>query len=102
MHVTAEMAFSQELGEDELLQQGREEIDRFAMADESIHQLARHDDVSEAESGEEHAAEGSEVDHARRRVHPLQRAEGTAGVAILAVVVVLDDPGAAATASIAT
>src|SRR5207302_5677705 len=33
-HMAAEVAFSQELSEHELLEQGREEVDRFAMADE--------------------------------------------------------------------
>ena len=51
------------------------------------------DGVAEAEAREERLREGAEVDDAPFSVHAGERGERRAGVAELAVVVVLQDPG---------
>src|SRR5260370_20381221 len=53
-------------------------------------------EVSKPQRGEEEFAESPDVDHARVGIETLQRGDGLAFVAVLAVVVVLDDPGSGA------
>ena len=52
-----------------------------------------HHDIADAQAGEEHFREGAEIGDAARAIHALQRGERRAGIAELAVVIVLDDPG---------
>jgi hypothetical protein len=61
--------------------------------DERIDQSRRHDEVTEPERREQYLAERPGVDQAARRVEPLEGGEGAARVPVLAVVVVLEDPG---------
>ena len=67
-------------------------VGQRARGDERLDQLRRHDQVPEPERREEHLAERPRVDHAARRVEPLERRERASRVAVLAVVVVLEDP----------
>ena len=90
--VGREVALGDEIGERRLVH-GRHllpgESHRRA---ERIDQRRRHDQIAGTERGEHRLAEGADVDHAPRRIQPLHRRDRPAGVAILAVVVILQDP----------
>jgi hypothetical protein len=74
-------------------------VDRRPRLGEVVHQVRRHDQIAKADGGEQHLREGSDVKNtaaagsAAVRVQPLKRRERPAGVTVLAVVVVLDQPG---------
>ena len=63
---------------------------------EGIRQFARHDQVADAERRDQRLAEAADVDDAVRMIEAAQRRNGAAAEPVLAVVVVLDDPGAVA------
>ena len=63
---------------------------------EVIDKIRRYHDVAESQRREQNFAERSDVDHAGVRVEALQRGDGLAFVAVLAVVIVFDDPRAGA------
>jgi hypothetical protein len=50
--------------------------------------------AAEPQAGEEHLVEGADINHALGLVEALQGSERPAGVAVFAVVIVLDDPAA--------
>src|SRR5579863_2390584 len=87
-----EVSFVEKVGEHELIQQGRAEIECLAYAHETCDELMRHHEVSQPECWKQHFAERAEVDDAVIGVHPLQRAECPARVSKLAVVVILENP----------
>ena len=65
--VPREVALAQEVGEHGLAERRREEVQGLAQPDEGAPQGGRHHDVADPQRGEQHLAEGSDVDHARRR-----------------------------------
>ena len=75
---------------------GREDVERLAQPDERVPQRRRHHHIAHPQRGKQHLAEGADIDHAGPAIHPLERAQRPARVAILAVVVILHDPAVAA------
>jgi hypothetical protein len=64
--------------------------------DEDVRETGRDHEIADPQRREEDLAEAAEIDHAPGRVEPLQRGQRPARVAILAVVIVLEDPDARA------
>ena len=91
--VSREMPFVDELREHRLSEIRLGHIDRLAHGEKAIEQVGRDHHVADAHRGKEHLAERPDIDHARVGIEPLEGRDGTALVAILAVVIVLDDPG---------
>src|SRR5262249_48186105 len=59
---------------------------------ECVYKPFRQDHEAKTERIEQHLREGADVDHATGTVERLQGSNGVAGVAVLRVVVVFDDP----------
>ncbi len=92
--VTREMTFADEIRKYVLKKSGRSKIHGAADFQKTIDQVARNDQVAQAQRRKQYFAEGADVDHAGIGIQALQGCNGHASVAIVAVVVVLDDPGA--------
>src|SRR5690349_13495951 len=95
-YVAGEVSFGDEVGQHRLVSERRVAIQQRAGADAWLDQIRRQYEITEPEGWKQHFAEGSEVDRAARKVEALESGDGAAGVAELAVVIVLDDPGAGA------
>src|SRR6266568_6258297 len=67
--------------------------DEAVRRDQALEQLRRSDQVAQAQGGKEHLAKGSDIQHAPGAIQPLQCLQWPPAEAILAIVVVLDDPG---------
>ena len=90
------MTFPNEIREDFLVEGGRAEIHYSARNQEAIHNIRRDYDVAKPQGGEEDFAESPDVDHSGVGVEALQGCDGLAFIAVLAIVVVFDDPGSGA------
>jgi hypothetical protein len=60
---------------------------------EALDLRGRHHQISQADAGKQHFAEGAGVKHASIAVQAFERRQRAADVAVLAVVIVFDDPG---------
>jgi hypothetical protein len=101
------VALGDEVGQHGLLHRRRLTIGEFLGDDEGLHQVGRRHQEAEAQGRVEHLGEGADVDDppgrgaaagarlAEALVEPLQCRQRRARVAVLTVVVVLHDPGAA-------
>ncbi|PSQ68220.1 MAG: hypothetical protein BRD26_08840, partial [Bacteroidetes bacterium QH_1_64_81] len=90
--VAFEVAFFEEVGHDHLGGEGRASFQQGLGGGKRLDQRLGHHEVAEAESGEQHLAKGADVDDPARVVEPLEGGDGTPFVAVLAVVVVLQNP----------
>ncbi len=63
-----------------------------AAAGKRLHQLPWQHQVTQAQRRKRHLAEGADIQHPAATVQRRQRSQGRAAVAVLAVVVILDDP----------
>ena len=86
----AEVALGDEVAEDGLVQRRRVPIGVEAQREQGLQQRRWDHHVAQAQRGEEDLAEAPEEDDAVAPVQALERRDGPAGKAILAVVVVLD------------
>src|SRR5258708_14654412 len=91
--MTRVMAFGQEIGERDVFQNRGMGALKALYQDAHLHQCWWHHHVSEPDRGEEHFAEGANIDHSLRAVQALQRLDRTAIKTILTVEIVFDDPG---------
>lgn len=90
--VAGEVALRHKVRGHDLIQPRRLPVGELAGRGEGVHEVRREDGVAEPKRREEHLAESADVDNPTLRVQPLQGFEGPAGVAVLRVVVVLQDP----------
>ena len=88
--VAVELAAVEEVGERELVEHRRAAIGEQLGLGDALDELRREDEPAEPEPGRERLAGGAGVDHAVGS-EALQRADRRAVVAVLGVVVVLDD-----------
>jgi len=94
--VTRKMAFADEFEHHRLGNMRRTEVHRLAHDDEAFHQIRRDNNVTEPQSRKHDLAETTDVNHAVVLIHSLQRRDRFSVVSILAVVIVLDNPGGGA------
>ena len=92
--VAREVTFAEKIREHGLVEMGRTDVHGVAHGEEWIDEIGRNDEVADAKRGEEHFAEGANVDNAGSVVETLEGGNGLALVAKLAVVVIFDDPRA--------
>jgi hypothetical protein len=90
--MAGEMPLADEVGEDRRVQGRGKNVHRLPDGDERSHEVFGDDDVAEAESREQNLAERPDVDDAGIPIEALERCDGEALEAILAVVVILDNP----------
>src|SRR3569833_1600274 len=76
-----------------LIQMRRADVHSETHGSKSLAQIGWNHQVTKAQRREQCLAESSDVDHARVPVQSLQRRDRRAFIAVLAVVVILDDPG---------
>src|SRR5438552_211422 len=88
-----ETAFGDEAREHALREAGRVSVGGCLERREDIDGSGGHDEVTEAETGRQNLAEGTEIEHAMAAIERVERRQRPAAVAVLAVVVVLEDPG---------
>ena len=91
--MTREVAFRDEVGEHALGNSGPADVHRIADCGEVRDEILRDHDVAETQRREQHLAERADIDDPAVSVQPLERGDRRAAIAVLAVVVVLDDPG---------
>src|SRR5271154_2506665 len=87
------MAFLYEIGQRRLVEVGWTKIARPTDCGEAIHQGQRNHHVPKAKRRKERLAEGPGVNHSAAPVQALQGCDRHALIAVLAVVIVLHDPG---------
>ncbi len=87
-----EAALFDESRQHALRETGRMPVGGSLERGEGIHRSRGHYEVAEAETRSQDLAEGSEIEHAMAAIQRVERCQGPAGIAILAVVVVLKDP----------
>jgi hypothetical protein len=58
-----------------------------------LHQIVRHDEVADPQTREQHLREGAQIDRPAAVIEAPQGRQRRSGIAVLAVVIVLDDPG---------
>ncbi len=90
------MPLDQEIGEDGLVEHRRVLVGSGPRRDQPLLQIRRHDQKAETQGREKCLAEAAHVDDAAIDVETVQAGDGPGAVAELAVVVVLDHPGARA------
>ena len=86
------MAFTEKVGQDGLIEMRRTDVHRVPHTQEGIDEIGGDHEITDAESREEHFAEGADVDDAGRVIEALERSDGLSFVAKLGVVVIFDDP----------
>jgi len=91
--VPRQMTILNELGEHSLVERWALPIPQRASVRKCVDQDGRHDQVAQPEGRKEHLAERAEVYHPAIGIQALQRRERSAGVAVLAVIVVFENPG---------
>src|SRR5882757_8090333 len=64
-NVAGEVSFAYEIGEDQLVERGGENVGSIAGGSECRHKVCGNDDVPNAQRGKEYFAEGADVDDAR-------------------------------------
>ncbi len=87
------MTSADEIGESGLIQVRRAEIIGLPNREKAAYQSGRNHHISETKRRKERFAEGSDVNDARAGIESLHGRHGHAFIAVLAVIVVLDDPG---------
>jgi hypothetical protein len=92
-NVAGEVAFAEKVGEDRLIEMRRADVHGVTHGKKGIDEVGGNDEIADAESGEEHFAESTNVDDARRVIETLERGDGLSFVAKLGIVVIFDDPG---------
>src|SRR5262249_57540380 len=91
------MALIQEVSQHELIKSRREKVQTFTQPHEATNEVGRDDHVTDAQARKKYFRECADVNHPIRPIHALQCAKRSAGVAVLAIVIVLKDPGLRAT-----
>ena len=91
--VGREVALGDEVGEGGLGDRGRVGVDQHPDPDEGVDQVLGHDHVADAQPREHHLGERADVDHPALLVETLEGRQRPAAVAVLAVVIVLEDEG---------
>ena len=94
--VAREVALADEVGQHRLVEHRRMLVGGGAGRHQPVLQVGRHDQEAQAQRREQRLAEAADVDHAAVDVEPVQARHRPRAVAELAVVVVLDHPGARA------
>ena len=87
------MPFAHEVLDGFLKKVGRKNVHGGANRYKMIHQIVWNHDVTQPQGRKKNFAEGSDVDYAGIMIKPLQGGNGRTLKAVLAVIVVLDDPG---------
>jgi len=87
------MALGKKIGQGHLFQQRKVHIDEAARREKALEQLGGSDQVAQAQGGKEHFAKSPDIYHAPGAIQALQRLQGPPAEAILAIIVVLYDPG---------
>src|SRR5262245_57291664 len=88
------VALDDEVGESGLIEQGRVLVRRSARGHQALLEVGRYDHEAQPEGREERLAEAGDIDHPPVDVQAVQTRDGASPVPELAVVVVLEDPGA--------
>src|SRR5262249_2739387 len=91
-NVTPKMTCGEKVAHGRLLKHGSMSIRQEASGRELVDQLRRNDQVTEAEARQEDVAETPGVNDRTALIEALERRNRATGVAILAVVVVLENP----------
>ena len=94
--MSGEVSLADKVGQDCLIESCGKDIGGVSSGGECGDQVSGNDHVTHAQSRKHDFAEGPDIDNPRIRVEPLKRSNRTAAKAILAVVIVFDDPGAGA------
>ena len=86
------MPLTKEISEHGLKESRWPDVVDESHGEKAVHQIGWHDHVAKPQGRKQNLAKGSDINHSRIAIQPLQRCNRVAFVAELAVVIVFNNP----------